>query len=134
MVIPILTGLFSGLPDPREARVVVSSRINEAPQLFQGLFISILNHIMPDSNSLLVIILDVSPLAWGNRDLARKLNDQRQQKRGKPSAGPAKLEEVVDSVQAFSSAACSIEREAGLIVMGVADAEIAVLYPRKDGE
>lgn len=90
---------------------------------------------MPDSNSLLVIILDVSPLAWGNRDLQRKVNDQRQQARGKPtgSAGPAILEEVLDAVQAFSSAACSIEREAGLIVMGVADSEIAVIYPRKDG-
>lgn len=72
-------------------------------------------------------------MAWGNRFFARNSNDQRNAKKGRPSAGPAMLEDVVDAIQAFSSTACSIEREAGLVIMGVADGEVAVLYPRKDG-
>jgi len=88
---------------------------------------------MPDSNTLLVIILDVSPEAWGSRGLQRKAQDKKRAEVNKPSMGPAILEEVLDAIQAFSSAVCSIEREAGLIVIGVADGEIAVLYPRKDG-
>lgn len=88
---------------------------------------------MPDSNSLLVIVLDVSPEAWGSRGLQRKAQDKKRAEQNKKSIGPATLEEVIEAIQAFSGAACSIEREAGLIVIGVADSEIAVLYPRKDG-
>lgn len=88
---------------------------------------------MPESNSLLVIILDVSPYPWGDRDMKRKVQDKALLARNKASVGPAMLEEVLEAVQAFSGAACSIEREAGLIIIGVADNEIAVVYPRKDG-
>jgi hypothetical protein len=87
---------------------------------------------MSGSHSLLVIILDVSPLAWGERDLKRTAMDKARSAQGKRSVGPAILEEVLEALQAFASAACCLEREAGLIIMGVADSEIAVLYPRKD--
>lgn len=89
---------------------------------------------MPDSNSLLVIILDASPLAWGSRDVQRKAQDKARQAKNKPSIGPATLEEVLQAIQGFIGAACSIERDAGVIIIGVADNEVAVLYPRKDGE
>ena len=88
---------------------------------------------MPESNSLLIIILDVSPLAWGSRDFQRKAQDKARFAKNKSSIGPATLEEVLEAVQAFGGAACSIERDAGLIIIGVADNEVAVVYPRKDG-
>ena len=89
---------------------------------------------MPDSNSLHVLILDVSPLAWGERNLRRQVSDKQQAARGKDFAvGPVVLDELLQAVQAFGGAACSMERDAGLIVFGVADQEIAVVYPRKDG-
>lgn len=90
---------------------------------------------MPEaSNSLLIIILDVSPLAWGSRDFHRKAQDKARFAKNRTSLGPATLEEVLDAVQAFGGAVCSIERDAGLIIIGVADNEVAVVYPRKDGK
>lgn len=86
----------------------------------------------PDSRSLLVIALDVSGLAWGERDLKRAAQDKARLAAGKRSIGPAILSEVLEAVQAFSSAFCNIERDSGLIVIGVADNETAVVYPRKD--
>lgn len=84
------------------------------------------------SNSLLIIILDVSPLAWGERDLKRTDQDRQRAARGLLSVGPAILEEVLFSVQAFAVAASSIERSAGILILAVADNESAVVYPRKD--
>jgi hypothetical protein len=85
-----------------------------------------------DSHSLLVVVLDVSPLAWGNRQVRRKANDEAQSAEGECSAGPAILEEVLHSVQAFGNAFCSLEREAGFIILAVADNESAIVYPRKN--
>jgi transcription initiation factor TFIIH subunit 3 len=85
-----------------------------------------------DSTSLITVILDVSPLAWGERDLKRSAQDKARAAAGKRSVGPATLEEVIESVLTFASAANSIERDAGFIFIAVADNESAVVYPRKD--
>lgn len=84
------------------------------------------------STSLLVIVLDVSPLAWGERDLKRQAQDKQRTAAGKRSVGPAVLEEVLESVQAFAVAAFSVERSAGILILAVADNECATVYPRKD--
>jgi len=84
------------------------------------------------SQSLLVMVLDVSPLAWGDRDLTRTGQDKARAAAGKRSVGPVVLQEMLESAQAFASAFGTIERESGLVVMGVADNETAVLFPRKD--
>jgi transcription initiation factor TFIIH subunit 3 len=89
--------------------------------------------VMPkSSNTLLTIILDVSPLAWGEREALRQSQDKAREAAGKRSVGPAVLEEVLESIQAFGNAVVSIERSAGLIILAVADNESAVVYPRKD--
>lgn len=84
------------------------------------------------SHSLLIIVLDVSPLAWGDRDLRRTAQDRQRAAQDKRSVGPAILEEVIESVLAFAVAARSLERAAGIVIFGVADNQSAVLYPRKD--
>lgn len=87
----------------------------------------------PQSQSLLVLVIDASPLAWGDRDLKRTAQDKARAAAGKKrSVGPAILEEVLDSIQAFCSAFSGVERDAGLVVIGVADNETAIVYPRKD--
>lgn len=90
---------------------------------------------MPNSNSLHVIILDVSPYTWALRDGQKQQNaKKRAEGDAKASHGPASLEEVLQAIQAFCGAATSMEREAGILIMGVADGEVAVVYPRKDGK
>lgn len=85
-----------------------------------------------ETSSLLTIVIDVSPLAWGERDLKRTAQDKARSAQGKRSVGPAILEEVLEAVQAYASAFCGIERDAGLIIIAVADNESAVVYPRKN--
>ena len=84
------------------------------------------------SNTLLVIVLDVSPLAWGERDVKRTALDRSRAADGKGSARPCLLEEVLDAVQAFGNAVHSTARNVGLLVSAVADNETAVVYPRKN--
>ena len=86
----------------------------------------------PDSRSLLTIVLDVSPVAWGERELRRAANDKARLAKQKGSVGPATLEEVLRSVQAFSTAFGSLERVSGLLIVAVADNETAAVFPRKD--
>lgn len=83
------------------------------------------------SHSLVVIVVDVSPLAWGEREMKRTAQDKARVAAGKRSVGPAILDEVLESIQALASAVLNIEREAGLLIIGVADNESAVVYPRK---
>jgi transcription initiation factor TFIIH subunit 3 len=85
-----------------------------------------------DSRSLLTIVVDVSPVAWGERDLRRSASDKSRLAAGKRSCGPATLEEVLLAVQAFASAYGSLERSSGLLIVAVADNEAAVVFPRKD--
>jgi len=82
--------------------------------------------------SLTVLVVDVSPVTWGKRDLARAANDRQRFKKNKPSVGPANLEDLLSAVQAFSSAFSSLERDSALILVAVAGSEVAVVHPRKD--
>jgi transcription initiation factor TFIIH subunit 3 len=84
------------------------------------------------NNTLLVIVLDVSPLAWGERHFKRIALDRARKDAGKGSVGPAVVEEVLAAVQAFCNAIYSLERDAGVIIVAVADNESAVVYPRKN--
>lgn len=83
-------------------------------------------------SSLLTIVLDASPLAWGERDIQRAAQDKHRLAAGKRSAGPATLDEVLNSTVAFASSFTCVEKDCGIVVIGVADNETAILYPRKD--
>ena len=85
-----------------------------------------------DENPLTVVIIDVSPVAWGDRDLRRTASDKQRQAAGKSSTGPLILEELLSSIQAFASAFVSLDRESALLFVAVAANEVAVVYPRKD--
>ena len=82
--------------------------------------------------SLTVLVVDVSPVTWGKRDLLRTANDRTRFTKGKPSVGPANLDDLLSAVQAFSSAFSSLERDSALILVAVAGSEVAVVHPRKD--
>jgi transcription initiation factor TFIIH subunit 3 len=86
----------------------------------------------PVERSLTVLVIDVSPVAWGQRDLQRTASDKARLQAGKRSIGPAKLEECLSAVQAFCSASSSLERDSILVLVGVAGNEVGVVYPRKD--
>ncbi|CAB9527745.1 transcription factor IIH subunit 3 [Seminavis robusta] len=90
------------------------------------------NNKRGDSRSLLTIVVDVSPIAWGERDLRRSASDRQRLAQGKRSVGPATLEEVLRAVQAFATAFASLERTSGLLIVAVAHNETAVVFPRKD--
>mmetsp|Transcript_10451 Transcript_10451/g.14773 ORF Transcript_10451/g.14773 Transcript_10451/m.14773 type:complete len:421 (+) Transcript_10451:52-1314(+) len=81
--------------------------------------------------SLLVLILDITPTCWGERQTYRERSDQARLKAGKRSLGPAVLSEVISSVQTFVLAFSALHRENCIVVIGVADSEVAVVYPRK---
>jgi transcription initiation factor TFIIH subunit 3 len=85
------------------------------------------------SRSLLVIVLDVSPLAWGERDYMRSAQDKARAAKNKSSVGPVTLEEVMNAMQAFGTCFLTLERgQSALLILGVADNETAILYPRKN--
>ena len=84
--------------------------------------------------SLLVVVLDISPYPWGERDLHRKATDRKRLAEGKISIGPATIEDSMSSVLTFVLAFSSLNRDNCAVVVGVADSEAAVLYPRKGGE
>jgi transcription initiation factor TFIIH subunit 3 len=83
-----------------------------------------------DERSLIVIVIDVSPLEWGKREFQRNAADKKRV--AGPCLGPARLEELLCAVQAFCSASSSVERDAVLVIVAVAASEVAVVYPRKD--
>ena len=86
-----------------------------------------------DENPLTALVIDVSPVACGDRDLRRTASDRQRKAAGKASSGqPLVLEELLVSVQAFASAFVSLERDAALFIVAVAGNEVSVVYPRKD--
>ena len=85
-----------------------------------------------DEHPLTVIVLDVSPVTWGQRDWIRTTSDKNRLAQGKRSVGPTTLEELLSAIQAFASAFVSLERESAILLVGVAGNEVAVLHPRKD--
>ena len=83
---------------------------------------------------LLAVVLDVSPSTWDHRDLVRAAKDKANAAKGKPSSGPATLDDVVTAVLSFGAAFCScLGRDAAVIVAAASEGEAAVLYPRKGG-
>jgi len=85
-----------------------------------------------EERPLTVFVLDVSPVAWGERDVQRSTQDRARFAMGKPSIGPGKLDEMISAVQSFSCAFVSLERDAALIMVAVAGKHVAVVYPRQD--
>lgn len=85
------------------------------------------------ARSLLVIVVDVSPLAWGERDLQRTAQDKARLAQNKRTVGPATLREVLESLAAFCAAFVNCEPGGGMLaIMGVADGQSALLYPRQN--
>lgn len=87
-----------------------------------------------NKKSLLVVIIDVTPKAWGERELRRKVSDQKRLASNKPSIGPARLSsDLLPAIVAFLVAFASLHRENCVVVIAVAGNETAVIYPRKGG-
>eukprot|EP00804_Cyclotella_cryptica_P018282 CCRYP_017666-RA/>CCRYP_017666-RA protein AED:0.13 eAED:0.13 QI:0/0/0/1/1/1/2/0/406 len=92
---------------------------------------------MTSSNNppaLLLLILDLSPPTWGHRSIIRTAKDKALASKNKPSAGPAVIDDVVDSSLAFLAAFCAVNRDNVCVVVGVTESEVGVLYPRKGGD
>lgn len=85
-----------------------------------------------DERSLLVIVLDVSPVVWQIRQRQREGSDKARFEKSKPTIGPGTLEECLKAIQAFCGAFCGLQRDCALQILGVAGNETAVLFPRKD--
>ena len=88
--------------------------------------------------SLLILILDLQPSIWGERELVRAANEKKRTaamgdhpKKAKRAVGPATLNEILDSTLAFCSAYSVLHRENALVVIGVSGNNCSVLYPRK---
>ena len=83
--------------------------------------------------SLLTLVLDLTPSTWGERDLQRSRSDRARFAANKRSVGPGRLDDVLASTIAFCLAFAALRRDNTVVVIGVADDEVAVLYPRKGG-
>ena len=82
--------------------------------------------------SLLVLILDVTPTVWGERERHRKLQDQSRSSSGKKSIGPAAFDlDLMPAVLTFLLAFGSMQRENCAVVIAVAGSHVSVVYPRK---
>jgi len=90
--------------------------------------------MLPSSQerSLLVLILDVTPTVWGERERHRTLQDQTRTAQGKKSIGPAVFDtDLLPAVLAFLSAFGSMQRDNCVVVIAVAGRHVSVVYPRK---
>jgi transcription initiation factor TFIIH subunit 3 len=87
---------------------------------------------MSEARSLLTIVLDVSPVPWGERDLRRSANDKTRLAQGKRSVGPAILEEALVATRSFVGTFSSLEKDSVVVIVAVAASECAVVYPRKN--
>lgn len=86
-----------------------------------------------NKRALLVLIVDISPTTWGERDLKRTANDKRRLAEGKaPVKIPATLGDTITAVEAFCGAFGSLEEDGIVMVIVVAGKECAVVYPRKN--
>ncbi len=82
--------------------------------------------------SLLVLILDLTPKTWGQRNQIRHISDKSRAAQKKRSAGPATLQETLSAIISFIIAFCSCHRDNTIVVIGVAGKEVSVLHPRKN--
>ncbi|GKY91579.1 hypothetical protein MPSEU_000129800 [Mayamaea pseudoterrestris] len=87
-------------------------------------------HHASNQQSLVIIIIDASPLAWGSRHQLREHQDARRSLEQKSSVGPCRLDECLESLTVLASAIRRTERKAVVIVMGVADNECDMIHPR----
>jgi transcription initiation factor TFIIH subunit 3 len=84
--------------------------------------------------TLLLLILDLSPPTWGDRSIYRAAKDKALAARGKSSAGPAIIDDVVISSLSFLAAFTCMNRDNVAVVIGVTETDVGVIYPRKGGE
>ncbi|KAL9179814.1 hypothetical protein ACHAXT_007784 [Thalassiosira profunda] len=89
---------------------------------------------MDSPPNLLALVLDVSTTDWARRGLARTARDKAQAQKGKPSAGPATLDDVVTSALALGAAFSCLNRDNVLVIIAATEEETSVVYPRKGGE
>jgi transcription initiation factor TFIIH subunit 3 len=82
--------------------------------------------------SLLVLVVDVSPVAWGERTVLRQAQDKQRHAAGKRSVGPATLDELLNSIRIYSGAYATLQRSACIVVIGVAGDRSALVFPRKN--
>jgi transcription initiation factor TFIIH subunit 3 len=82
--------------------------------------------------SFLILIIDLTPHTWGQRNQDRILSDKTRSAQNKRSVGPAILEEVLESLLSFLVAFTCCHRDNAAVVIGVAGSEVAVLHPRKN--
>jgi transcription initiation factor TFIIH subunit 3 len=84
--------------------------------------------------TLLLLILDLSPATWGHRSIIRTAKDKALAAKNKSSAGPAVIDDVIESALAFLAAFCALSRENVAVVVGATESDVGVVYPRKGGE
>jgi transcription initiation factor TFIIH subunit 3 len=85
-----------------------------------------------EAKSLLVVILDCTPYAWGEREIRRKVSDQKRLAQKRSSVGPARLTtDVLPALISLLLAFSSLHRENCAVVIAVAGDEVAIVYPRK---
>ena len=82
--------------------------------------------------SLLVLVVDVSPVAWGERSVLRQAQDKQRLAAGKRSAGPVTLDELLHSIRVYCGAYATLQRSACIVIIGVAADKTALLFPRKN--
>lgn len=82
--------------------------------------------------SFLILVIDVTPKTWGQRNQDRILSDKARAAHNKRSVGPATLEEVLESLLAFLAAFTCCHRDNAAVIIGVAGSEVSVLHPRKN--
>jgi transcription initiation factor TFIIH subunit 3 len=82
--------------------------------------------------SLLVLILDITPSVWGERERHRMLQDQTRLTQGKKSIGPALFDsDLLPAILTFLTAFGSMRRDNCAVVIAVAGRHVSVVYPRK---
>jgi transcription initiation factor TFIIH subunit 3 len=91
-------------------------------------------HNINHQHSLVVMIVDASPMAWGTRHKLRNFQDARRAAEQKASVGPCHLMECLESLTVLASAILSAERRAVVVVLGVADNECELVYPRESND
>ncbi|KAL3810244.1 hypothetical protein ACHAXA_008734 [Cyclostephanos tholiformis] len=84
--------------------------------------------------NLLTVIIDAATFTWAHRSLARTAKDKALAAQGKPSAGPATLDDVVTSVLLLGASLACTNRDNALVVIAATEGEVGVIYPRKGGD
>lgn len=81
--------------------------------------------------SVLVLIVDLTSIIWGERHHLRSLQDRVRVKSSRKSRGPGTLKDIISSIQSFIFTFASLHRENCVVVIGSTCDACTVLYPRK---